>query len=183
MKNTITNNYKYVLILLINFIFISTAKSGINDNILLSDTLTQDNAKHSIDSLEEVLKGRWEIVSYVFSDEPAMSEEVAKEWIGKEAIIDTQIQFNCKGITYYGQLFAELEKIRSFNIKKIILFDSDELYILARTDAKDLGIKEKVIQEIVTDEASVPLGSIILINRSKMTFMFDGTWFLMKRQK
>jgi hypothetical protein len=152
-------------------------------NRFKSDTLTYHNAAHTIDSLALLLKGEWVISRLIYLNDPDMSKEVAKQWIGKKVVIYSHITFDLKKVLFYEGLFSKQQKDHPFKIDDVILYHLRDFYSDFKTDPKSLGIKGDVVQAIETSQDYIHFGLIIILDQNTILTLYDGVWFVCKRQK
>lgn len=113
-------------------------------------------------SLAFELKDEWIVSTYGFADMSAMDEEMASEWIGKNAIIDKQLYFDYQKIKSYKNIF-EGDSFCTYNkgwTKEKVLADS---YL---TDygitAGELGIDQNEILIFHTPCSGTPFQDIVV---------------------
>lgn len=149
---------------------------------LLTSTLigqTQGNTK------DFHLQGSWTVTKYIFADISAMTDKIAKEWLGKKATVEKVIHFPYYDIPSYKDIFDQTYcgYIDNRRLYPDTIVSTEKHFQQFKINYHSLGINKNNILLVRTACADTPFKEIIIKNDSELIIYWDGTFFVLTRDK
>jgi len=129
------------------------------------------------------IKGTYKITNYVFAEISAMEDQKAKEWLGKELVIDELFHFNFDQIEGYKDLFVGQNECKCTNLADPYTIAAEKFYDSQNVSLKELNVTEQMLTIYESECTDYPLEKVALTNDHRLIFNWDGVYFILTKTK
>lgn len=146
-------------------------------------TCLSSNSQNMLTSYKYSLWGEFIIVKSFAPGISAMSESEKKLWIGKKIEFHDSIYMKIDEKSEYKPLFKynQCPIKKNYSVKK---YSIDEFYSNNKFYPKEIGIIEKYVSYIITENCSgTPFSEIIIKSNGNLIIGWDGAQFELSRLK
>ncbi len=126
------------------------------------------------------IKGTYKITSYVFAEVSAMDDEKAKEWLGKELVIDELFHFNFNEVESYKDLSPDKNECKCTNLMDPYSVAAEKFYD-EQVSLKELNVTEQELTIYESECTDYPLQKVALTNDHRLIFSWDGVYFILTK--
>ena len=151
-------------------------------SLLTSPLIGQTTKEHTNDFH---LKGSWTITKYISADISAMTDKIAKEWVGKKATVEKVIHFPYYDIPSYKDVFDQTYcgYIDNRYLYPDTIVSTEKYFQQFKINYQSLGLNKNTILLVRTACADTPFHEIIIKNDNELIIHWDGIFFVLTRDK